>query len=65
MINFDFSSHKLNLAKCTVAIFDSTKADKNKLFHKYLNFEPPRLYFKPMTYICSHYSFFVANGSDG
>ena len=36
------------------AMLENPKADQNTLFHKYVFFEPPRLYFKPMTYICSH-----------
>ena len=47
------------------AIFENQKADQNTLFRKYVIFGPPRLYFLPMTYICSHSSFLVANGYNG
>ena len=40
-------------------------ADQNTLFRKYVIFEPPSVYFKPMTYICSHSTFLVANGYNG
>ena len=40
-------------------------ADQNTLFRKYVIFEPPRVYFKPMTYICIHSTFLVANGYNG
>ena len=44
------------------AILENPKADENTLFRRYVMFEPPRVYFKPMTYICSHSTFLVANG---
>ena len=44
------------------AIFENSKADHKTLFPKYVIFEPPRLYFYPMTYICSHFTFLVPNG---
>ena len=43
------------------AIFENPKVDQNTLFRKYVIFEQPRLYFKPMTYICRHSTFLVAN----
>ena len=47
------------------AIFENQKADQKPLFCKYVIFESPRLYFLPMTYICNHSTFIVANGYNG
>ena len=47
------------------AIFENPKADQYTLFCKYVIFEPPRVFFEPMTYICNHSTFLVANGYNG
>ena len=47
------------------AILENAKADQNTLFPIYAIFYLPRLYFKPMNYICSHSTFLVANGYNG
>ena len=39
------------------AIRENPNADQNTLLRRYVSFEPPRVYFKQMTYICSHSTF--------
>ena len=45
------------------AIFENPKADQNPLFHRYVIFQPPRLYFNPIIFVAT--TFLVANGYNG
>ena len=51
------------IINCEGVVKQYTKTEK--LFRKYVIFEPHRLCFKLMTYICSHSTFLLANGYNG
>ena len=55
----------IKLERIIKAVLENPKADQNTLSRKYVIFEPPRLYLYPMTYICSHSTFLVANDYNG
>ena len=48
-------------------LLENLKADQNTFFTdmEFLNHLKARVYFLPMTYICSHSTFLVANGYNG